>query len=205
MKLHWSPKSPFVRKVVVSADEIGILDRLDCVRTPVAIDVPNLELIEDNPLLKIPTLVLDDGLRLFDSTVICEYLDTLHDGPKLIPAEGRERLVTLQQQSFADGLLDVMLLWRLERNKPVEQQRPQWLASFELKVRASLDALEGLASTLRINVMRLDDIAIACTLAHLDFRLTDVKWRDGHPRLGAWHAEVAARPSMRRTEPFDDR
>lgn len=205
MKLHWSPRSPFVRKVMVCANEIGIVDKLDCVRTPVAIDVPNLELIHDNPLLKIPTLVLDDGFKLFDSTVICEYLDTLHDGPKLIPEEGRERILALQQQSFADGLLDVMLLWRLERNKPAEQRRDQWLASFELKVRASLEALEALAPTLRSSVLRLDDIAIACTLGHLDFRLADVRWRDGHPRLSAWHAEVAVRPSMRRTEPFDDR
>lgn len=205
MKLHWSPRSPFVRKVMVSADEIGVAGELECVRTPVAIDVPNLDLIKDNPLLKIPTLVLDDGLALFDSTVICEYLDTLHSGPKLIPASGRERLMTLQQQSFADGLLDVMLLLRLERNKPLEQQRPQWLASFELKVRASLEALERIAPTLHTDILRLDDIAIAVTLAHLDFRLADIGWRDGHPRLTAWYAEVAARPSMQRTQPFDDR
>lgn len=201
MKLHWSPRSPFVRKVMVCAYETGVVDKFECVRSPVAMDRPNLDLLPDNPLSKLPTLVLDDGLALFDSSVICEYLDTLHDGACLFPAKGRERFVALQQQAFADGLLDVLLLWRQERNKPESQQRPEWLAAFKVKSTASLEALEKLAPRLRLDAIHIGDIAIACVLSYYDFRLPDLQWRDGHPALAAWHARFAERDSMRRTEP----
>ncbi|MEM5437807.1 glutathione S-transferase N-terminal domain-containing protein [Paraburkholderia diazotrophica] len=203
MKLHWSPRSPFVRKVMVCAYERGIADRFECVRTPVAMDTPNPALLHDNPLSKLPTLVLDDGSALFDSSVICEYLDTLHHGARLFPASGTERFRALQQQAFADGLLDIYLLLRQERNKPPAQQRPQWLDAFKVKSDASLDALEKLAPSLRQDGIQIGDIAIACTLAWLDFRLPDLEWRKGRPALGAWHACFAARDAMRRTEPGD--
>ena len=87
MKLHWSPRSPFVRKVMIAAHEAGVAARIDCVRSVAASTRPHPELMRDNPLSKIPTLVCDDGVVLYDSRVICEYLDTLHDGPKLFPAE----------------------------------------------------------------------------------------------------------------------
>lgn len=203
MKLHWSPRSPFVRKVMVCAYETGIVDKFECVRSPVAMDKPNLGLLPDNPLSKLPTLVLDDGFALFDSSVICEYLDTLHASAHLFPGDGRERFVALQQQAFADGLLDVLLLWRQERNKPQSQQRPEWLAAFKVKSTASLDALEQLAPQLRLDAIQIGDIAIACVLSYYDFRLPDVQWRDGRPALAAWHALFAERDSMRRTEPSD--
>jgi glutathione S-transferase len=203
MKLHWSPRSPFVRKVMVCAYETGVADRFECVRTPVAMDTPNLSLLRDNPLSKLPTLVLDDGSALFDSSVICEYLDTLHGGAPLFPANGSERFRALQQQAFADGLLDIYLLWRQERNKPPAQQRAQWLAAFRVKSDASLDAFETLAPSLRLDAIQIGDIAIACMLAWLDFRLPDLEWRANRPRLAAWHARFAERDSMRRTEPAD--
>ena len=203
MKLHWSPRSPFVRKVMVCAYEAGVADKFECVRSPVAMDKPNLQLLHDNPLSKLPTLVLDDGFALFDSSVICEYLDSLHDGVHLFPAAGRERFVALQQQAFADGLLDVLLLWRQERNRPQSRQRPEWLAAFKVKSDASLDALDKLAPQLRLEDIQIGDIAIACVLAYYDFRLPDVQWREGRPALTAWHARFAERDSMRRTEPGD--
>jgi glutathione S-transferase len=166
-------------------------------------DKPNLQLLHDNPLSKLPTLVLDDGFALFDSSVICEYLDSLHDGAHLFPAAGRERFVALQQQAFADGLLDVLLLWRQERNKPQSQQRPEWLAAFKVKSDASLDSLDKLATQLRLEAIQIGDIAIACVLAYYDFRLPDLQWREGRPALTAWHARFAERDSMRRTEPGD--
>ena len=88
MKLHWSPRSPFVRKVMVFAHETGLVERLTCVRTVVAMKTPNAALLPDNPLSKIPTLLQDDGAPLYDSAVICEYLDTLHDRTKLFPSQG---------------------------------------------------------------------------------------------------------------------
>ena len=89
MKLHWSPRSPFVRKVMIVAHDIGVAGRIECVRTVAAMMKPHPDLMIDNPLSKIPTLVLDDGTVLYDSAVICEYLDHLHDGPKLFPAPFR--------------------------------------------------------------------------------------------------------------------
>ena len=117
MKLHWSPRSPFVRKVMIAAHELGLVDRLACVRTVAATTRPHTVLMEDNPLSKIPTLVLDDGTVLYDSRVICEYLDGLHGGQKLFPPGGKERMVALRRQALGDGFLDFLLLLRNERDR----------------------------------------------------------------------------------------
>src|SRR6202041_4025060 len=103
MKLHWSPRSPFVRKVMVVVHELGLADRVICVRTVAASTRPHAVLMQDNPLSKIPTLVLDDGTVIYDSPVICEYLDALDGGPKLFPAEARARLLALRRQALGDG------------------------------------------------------------------------------------------------------
>src|SRR5438105_4191372 len=108
MKLHWSPRSPFVRKVMIAAHELGLVGKLDCVRTVVATTEPHALLMRENPLSKIPTLVLDDGTVIYDSAVILEYLDGLHDGPKLIPAAQPERITALRRQSLGDGFLDFL-------------------------------------------------------------------------------------------------
>jgi glutathione S-transferase len=115
MKLHWSPRSPFVRKVMIVAHERGIADRLDCVRTVAAMTTPHAELMKDNPLSKIPTLVLDDGTVLYDSPVICEYLDALDGKPQLFPPERAARLIALRRQALGDGFLDLLVLARNER------------------------------------------------------------------------------------------
>src|SRR5947209_7321911 len=99
MKLHWSPRSPFVRKVMIVVHELGLADRITCVRTVAATTRPHLELMAENPLSKIPTLVLDDGTVLYDSPVICEYLDNLHTGRKLVPAELGPRMTALRRQA----------------------------------------------------------------------------------------------------------
>src|SRR6516164_1899259 len=103
MKLHWSPRSPFVRKVMIVAHEAGLVDRLTLVRTVAASTKPHPELMRDNPLSKIPTLVLDDGTALYDSPVICEYLDRMDGDPKLFPQHGRARIVALRRQALGDG------------------------------------------------------------------------------------------------------
>ena len=105
MKLHWSPRSPFVRKVMVAAHELGLADRIDRVRTVVRMIQPNADLLPDNPLSKIPTLVLADGTVLFDSVVICEYLDALAGGGTLFPPSGPERWTALARHALANGLL----------------------------------------------------------------------------------------------------
>jgi glutathione S-transferase len=204
MKLHWSPRSPFVRKVMIVAHEVGIADKLSCVRTVAATMKPHAELMLDNPLSKIPTLVLDDGTVLYDSPVICEYFDGLHDGPKLFPAEGRARLAALRRQALGDGLLDALILWRAEVMRPAEQQSQPYLASFSARNEATLTALEREAPAIGSSAFSIGHIAIGCALAYLDFRYADRQWRSDHPQLATWHATFAARPSFRATEPIDD-
>ncbi|ANN72873.1 glutathione S-transferase family protein [Bordetella bronchialis] len=202
MKLHWSPRSPFVRKVMIVLHEAGIADRVACVRTPVAMDKPNPELVRDNPLIKLPTLVLDDGTAIYDSRVICAYLNDLA-GAGLLPAEPRARLTAERRQALGDGLMDVLLLYRQERNKPPARQTPAWLDAFGLKVDAVLAALEKEAPALQATPFDLGLIAIGCALSYLDYRFSDMPWRDGHPLLAAWHREFSARPSVARSQPDD--
>src|SRR6201996_6674363 len=140
MKLHWSPRSPFVRKVMIVAHERGVVGRLDCVRTVAATGKPHAELMKDNPLSKIPTLVLDDGTALYDSPVICEYLDALDGAPVLFPRAEPARLVALRQQALGDGLLDLLVFARNERDRP--EPSSEHLESVMARKTAALDYLE---------------------------------------------------------------
>ena len=204
LKLHWSPRSPFVRKVMIAAHELGLSDRLDCVRTVVAAARPNHDLLRDNPLSKLPTLVLPEGTAIYDSPVICEYLDGLHAGPKLFPGDPDARLTALRRQALGDGMMDVLLLWLTERNRPAPQQSDPLIAAFRVKLAASLDALEREADALAATPFGIGHIAIGCALSYLDFRFAAEQWRTGHPRLAAWHAGFAARPSSRENEAVDE-
>jgi glutathione S-transferase len=204
MKLHWSPRSPFVRKVMIAAHEVGVADRLHCVRTVVAPDKPHLELLRDNPQSRLPTLVLADGAPLYDSPVICEYLDTLYDGTKLFPAAWPERLVALRRQALGDGMLDTLLLWLGERFRPTEQQSQALISAFRLKTRASLDLLEADVPALEATPFGIGHIALGVALSYLDFRFASENWRDGHPNLARWHATFNDRPAVRATLPVDE-
>lgn len=203
MKLHWSPRSPFVRKVMIVLHETGQLKNVERVRTVVALATPpGDDILNDNPLGKIPALVLDDGKCLFDSRVICEYLDTQHTGPRLLPAEGAARIAHLRWQAFGDGLTDILLLFRFEYLR--DQPDPALLEGFERKARASLTALEREAAELAATPFGLGHISIACTLGQLDLRFAQSNWRLAAPRLADWHAEVSRRPSLVATAAKDD-
>jgi glutathione S-transferase len=201
MKLHWSPRSPFVRKVMIVAYERGLIDRITCVRTVAATATPHPELMKDNPLSKIPTLVLDDGTTLYDSRVICEYLDGL-DGAKLFPRPGKARMTALRSQSLGDGFLDMLVLLRDERMRASPSEKH--IASAAVRKAAILDALEREAEALTRTPFGIGHIAIGCALSYLDFRFADEDWRKGHLRLANWHAGFTARPSVRATTPVDD-
>jgi glutathione S-transferase len=202
MKLHWSPRSPFVRKVMVFAHELGLTDRIFCVRTVAATTKPHTALMQDNPLSKIPTLILDDGTVIYDSPVICEYLDGLSGAPKLHPAEPKARLVALRRQALGDGFLDLLVLLRDERLRANPSDAHK--ASAAARKAAVLDSLEREADALAAAPFGIGHIAIGCALSYLDFRYTDEDWRKDHPRIANWHAGFAARPSVRATEPVDD-
>jgi len=202
MKLHWSPRSPFVRKVMIAAHERGLVDRIVCVRTVAAMTKPHAALMQDNPLSKIPTLVLDDGRVLYDSPVICEYLDGIGDAPKLLPTEPAARFEALRRQALGDGFLDMLVTLRNERERahPSEVH----MASTAVRTAAVLRSLEGEAEALGAAPFGIGHIAIGCSLSYLDFRFAEEDWRKGHPRIARWHASFAARPAVRATEPVDD-
>jgi glutathione S-transferase len=204
MKLHWSPRSPYVRKVMIVAHELGLSERLKTVRTVVGGTKPHLELMRENPLGKIPTLVLEDGTIVYDSPVICEYLDTLHGGPKLFP-EWPERQVALRRLALGDGMLDIALAWLGERFRPAEKQSEPHMKLWEAKLRCCADALEQEADGLAASRWSIGHVAIGNALSYLDFRFGDLNWRNGHPRLTAWHTEFDSRPSVRANPPVDDR
>ena len=203
MKLHWSSRSPFVRKVMVAAHEMGLADRIETVPTLVMMTSANRDLMRSNPLGKIPTLVTDDGTVLFDSTVICEYLDSLHERTKLFPADPKKRWHALRWHALADNMLDNLVLWRNELLRPKPQQSFEILAALEAKIRSALDFLEGEAEALGKAPVTIGHVGVGSALGYLDFRFATIGWRDGHPKIAAWYDQFAERPSIRNTLPVD--
>lgn len=199
MKLRYSSASPYVRKVLVVAHETGLIDRIDLVPTAVAPTVVNLDVAAVNPLVKVPTLELADGTNLFDSRVIVEYLDALHQGRRLFPAEGPARWTALRRQAIGDGLLDAALLIRYENNlRPAPQRWQEWTDGQFRKMRQALAALadESLGREPAIG-----EITAGCALGYLDFRFPEEDWRAAHPALGNWFAAISERPSFVATLP----
>ncbi len=204
MKLHWSPRSPFVRKVMVCAHELGMVDRLEIVRSLVAITAPNHDLMRDNPLSKIPTLITDDGMKLFDSYVICEYLDALDGKARLFPAGGTDRWRALRWHALGNCLLDMLILFRNERDRPAGTRSQVHLDAYAEKTLSTLNALD------RVEIDALDGaqfsighITIGVALGYLDFRFGDLRWRDSRAKAAAWYGRIALRASMRATVPID--
>jgi glutathione S-transferase len=200
MRLHWSPKSPYVRKVMVCAQELGVLQQIELVRSVAAMLKPNARLMQDNPLSKIPTLVLDDGFALFDSAVICEYLNELAGGP-LFPAQGPDKWQASRWHALGDGLLDALILWRNERER--EQPLAALIEAFELKASTSLKQLDDEAQALAEMPLTIGHIALGCALGYLDYRFAALDWRAQAPRLAEWFAELSARPAFQATVPTD--
>jgi glutathione S-transferase len=204
MKLRYSPTSPYVRKVMVVALETGLAERIERIPTTVAPTKLNDEVARENPLVKVPALTTDDGLVLYDSPVICEYLDTLHDGPKLFPANGKARWLALRQQALGDGILDAAILGRYEILRPKEYQWQDWLDAQMRKVRGALAALEMEAEAVDLaGPLTIGHVTIACALGYLDFRYQSEAWRTKHRRLAVWADEVGQRKSIQLTVPKD--
>ncbi len=209
MKLRYSPTSPFVRKVMVAAYETGLEPKLERVPTAVAPTKRNDEVARENPLVKIPSLTTDDGLVIYDSCVICEYLDTLHEGTKLFPASGDARWLALRQQALGDGILDAAILGRYESLRPREFQWQEWLDAQLRKVRGALSALEMECEANTLTTVAagatpsIGQITIGCALGYLDFRYASEAWRERHRRLAAWYDDFAQRRAMQATVPKD--
>ena len=200
MKLRYSPASPYVRKVSVVALETGLDKRIERIPTSVSPTKPNTDIGGDNPLFKVPALALDDSGALFDSPVICEYLDSLHGGPKMFPANGAARWTALRRQATGDGILDAAILMRYELLRPEANRWADWRDGQMAKVQGGLAALESEADKLGATI-DIGTITIGCALGYLDFRFADLDWRKPYPKLATWYGGFSARPSMKATVP----
>jgi len=196
MKLRYSTTSPFVRKVHVVAIETGQIGQIELVKTNTA--DPASGLSNDNPLNKVPALALEDGSTLYDSRVICEYLDAQANG-SFFPV-GRARWTALRRQALADGMMDAAVLRMMETRRPETLRSAEWDARQKLKVTQGLAALEAdhLGPQLDIGTL-----AVAIVLDYLDFRFKTEDWRVGHPKLAAWHKPFSSRASLQKTLPHD--
>jgi glutathione S-transferase len=201
MKLYHTPTSPFVRKVMVVAHEVGLADRIETTFLRPTPMQPDPVLARDNPLSKIPALVLDDGTSLYDSHVICEYLDAQHDGAKMLPPSGPARWTALRREALADGMLEAAVqVFYERRNRPEERQWEDWIEGQSAKARLALDALEREAASFGEGA-DLGLVAIAVGLGWLEFRGLIGDVRAGRPALFAWYDRFAERSSMRATVP----
>ena len=186
--LRSSPASPFGRKVKMAALELGLMDRIEIVVADTT--DPSEPLRQQNPLGKIPALILEDGTTLFDSRVIVDYLDYLAGG-RLIPA-GEARFQQLRLQALADGICDAALLQVYEgRFRPEEGRNANWLTHQAGKVGRGLAALEAVPPAFP-DRPGIGEIALACALGYLDLRF-EGQWRSAHPQLVAWLDDFAAR------------
>ena len=196
MKLAFSAASPYVRKAMACAIARGIEGQIELW----SIKTTDGALAGANPLSKVPTLLTDDGVALYDSPVICEYLDSIGNAPKLFPAPGPARWRALQLQALADGIMDASQPRRREIALPQDQGRVEWIALQRGKVDRAVDELEAAADSLGA-LTTIGDITVACAFGYLDFRFAHEPWRPGHPKLAAWYERVVALPPMARTMP----
>jgi glutathione S-transferase len=200
MRLFYSPTSPYVRKVMVQLHETGMLDQVELITGSGSPVDPGNAPLDANPLGKIPALERDEGPALYDSRVICRYLDDL-SGAGLYP-QGERLWDTLVLESTADGMLDAALLMVYEtRIRPEDIRYTPWVEGQWSKVDRALDALETRWLPHLQGPPDMGQIALACALGYLDFRHAARGWRTGRPHLAAWEAQFAERPSMQATRP----
>jgi len=201
MKLFYAITSPYVRKVMVSAHELRLVDRIELVPMPPRQPSDPLISVSHNPLAKIPTLVTDEGDAIYDSVVICEYLDMIAAPGKRLFPKGDKRIPSLVLHALAHGMIDAAMAVRADDVVRPAEFRWEEGKSYQMeKVRRSVAAIES-------SVARFDDafcigkIATACALGYLDFRFVSYPWRDAAPRAAEWFAMISQRPSMQTTIP----
>ncbi|MFM0200682.1 glutathione S-transferase [Paraburkholderia fungorum] len=204
MQLLHAPTSPYVRKVMVSAHLLGLAEHITLLPSAANPITRDDRIAAHNPLAKVPTLILADGHALYDSRVICEYLDSLQPDYALFPPPGASRWHALGRQALGDGLLDAALLARYEYTaRPSGKQWEDWRAAQLIKVQACLAAIENEADALSNHRLTIGEVTIGCALGYLDFRFPELQWRDAHPKSARWHAQVQALPAMQATLPFE--
>lgn len=195
MKLFYSPTSPYVRKVMACAIACELDSQIERVSTDPW--KSPAELLAANPLSKVPCLVTEDGLALFDSPVICEYLDFLGRG-SLFPPAGAARWRALGQQAIADGITDAAVLRRQDQARPEEAARTAAMERQRHTMTRGLDALEAEPPADHVDI---GTISVACALGYLDFRFAQEPWRESRPKLDRWFETMRLRPEIAQTAP----
>jgi len=197
--LRSSTSSPFARKIRIAIDLLELANEIR-VEPADTLD-PKDSVRSQNPLGKIPTLILEDGTALFDSRVILEYLDAHAGGGRIFPPSGKDRFEALRLQALSDGIMDAGILRVYEgRFRPAEKHEQKWLDHQSDKISRALTALEHTPPTF-VPMLHVGHIALACALGYLDFRFQG-EWRKGHPKLVKWLDQFAAKvPSFAETKP----
>lgn len=200
MKLWYSPTSPFVRKVIAAAHELGLTDRIEIIEAATSPVNRHAGLAALNPVGKIPAMQLDDGQVIYDSRVICAYLDSLKPG--LVPEAGPLRFRSMTLEALGDAIMDAAVLTRYETAmRPEDLRWKGWIEGQMTKVWAGIDSLETDWLDFLDGPLTMGHLAAAAALGYLDFRYADSRWRDGRPGLAKWYDAFAKRPSMVKSEP----
>lgn len=194
--MFWSSRSPFARKAVMAAHECGLIDRIELVSVPIPSPTPHAELNRASPIAKLPALVTDEGAVIVDSPVICEYFDDLGEGG-LFPRTSAERWRAMSRQAMADGMLDMLLLWRAELRRPEAGRLPKLLTTYQNRLVATLDRFEAEAAAR--HGFDIGDLTTGVLLSYLDFRFAEQDWRSGRPLLCEAHERFSARTSAMAT------
>ncbi len=196
MKLFHSPASPYARKVRACATAREIDNQIDLIEVDPNRSPP--ELLAVNPLSKVPALVTDDGVALYDSPVICEYLDSIGDAAPLFPRAGGPRWRALLHQAQGDGIMDAAVGRRGDMQRPAEAAREAFMQRRKAAVERMLTELERDPPH---QVLDIGSLAVACALGYLDFRFAAEPWRDDRPKLADWYERIAVQPPLARTAP----
>ena len=197
MKLYITHPSPFARKCRIVAREKGLIERIEEIAVDPYANAP--ELLASNPIVQVPTLIAEDGLPISDSPVICEYLDALGSGPRLLPPQGPDRLRVRRMETQANAALEMGVKLLLEIRRPESERSPSWMARWTENMGRALDALEAA----RPDAARLDMgvITAGVAVAWIGFRHPRYDWRAGRPHLVAFHAVIEERSSFVGTRP----
>jgi glutathione S-transferase len=197
MKLYITVPSPFSRKVRIVAHEKGLSDRIEEIAVDPYANAP--ELLATNPVVQVPTLIAEDGLPLTDSPVIAEYLDMIGSGPRLLPADGAERLRVKRLETLANATLEMGVKLVLEKRRPEAERSPSWISRWTFNMGRSLDALEAAAPS--AEDFNMGVLSAGITVSWVSFRHPDYDWKTGRPNLVALQAALEQRPSFQATTP----
>ncbi|MFZ4166680.1 glutathione S-transferase N-terminal domain-containing protein [Brevundimonas sp. NPDC058933] len=197
MKLYITTPSPFARKVRIVAREKGLSGRIEEVAVDPYANAP--ELLATNPVVQVPTLIADDGLPLTDSPVIAEYLDMIGSGPRLLPADGAERLRVKRLETLANATLEMGVKLVLEKRRPEHERSPSWISRWTFNMGRSLDALEAAAPS--ADDFNMGVLSAGIAVSWVSFRHPDYDWQTGRLNLVALQAALEQRPSFQATVP----